>query len=464
MAASAQEKIIVSPFYSREYYDYDKNDLMDARWTMSPFQLRITQIYGEDSTNWNDSLFSRGHFYARLIPDYFFTNLKVDTGSGFQDADIYTFNDSTMRRDNIQRISYSYKSPTSDMMQESEEYSFYVIPPRDRWYATSSQNTDSIQIVFNADTTLFHIRASKPLAVNDDGQYTMTVASGEGMPSFYLFYAPAYLYKQGGINGHTVDALYFTMNMKKCKQGKKFRFIKEKQPFDYWNRIKQVLMVLDKAFGTKQAPQRMSLVFSPQTARDYVVNPKIGASFSLAQMLSPEHSLVLLHYPELKTNTFVHEMIHCYVNKPTDTRSNASALASTIIGESFVEYLSIYLSDGLLGDKTDYYKEKRKAIRKKKLTDRNVRDMIKKSTDNYVSLKNHKGDTSWIYYDLIPLRMHEYAQSIGREGEFARAVADYLVHVDKEKQIDLDNYVQFMESRGFTGVLDNIKTIIPPEE
>jgi hypothetical protein len=110
-------------------------------------------------------------------------------------------------------------------------------------------------------------------------------------------------------------------------------------------------------------------------------------------------------------------------------------------------------------------KKKSKSVHKKNFSDSHIQSLLSKVNKISVSLsKDHSQDTGWIYYDLIPLRMHEYAQSTGREGEFARTVADYLVSVKQHKVFSLDGYAQFMIDRGFAGVLDNIKTIIPPEE
>lgn len=455
---SAQEKITVSAFYSYEHF-LDKDNVIDSTWSIgTPLQIRVDQEWEtpQDKKYVLDTYF----WIADLAPFLFYNNLHVETESGTKTMTARDFNDMEMKNDRLKRLSYSYNSVTTRFANTDYLQAFYAMPIMQKWYATSEGINDSVNITFNVDTTLFYIRANKQLRLNEHRQYSLRVRPEDEMPSFYLFYLPAYKHLRFTADNHRVDVLFNRVG--KSQKRSLYLDISKQVPENLQPRLTEVLCKLDTLFGN--GPKNIDFVLAPQDQYGNGSDSKSKpVKFSRVHYYGGDYALVLMHQDWFENNTMVHELIHAFVSNAEINDFNT--FAGNMIGESLVEYLSVYMSQTMLGDEADYYKKKLKTVSKKNLDDTRILSLL--STINKISVslgEDHSQDTGWIYYDLIPLRMHEYAQSTGREGEFARAVADYLVSVKQHKVFSLDGYAQFMIDRGFAGVLDNIKTIIPPEE
>lgn len=454
--ALAQEKITVSAFYSYEYF-FDEDNVIDSTWSIgTPIQVRVNQEW-ETLQNKKYS-FDTNSWLADIAPFLFFNNLHVATEHGCKKMTTRSFHEIDVEKDRFRRLSYSYNSLTSFYANIHQLQAFYAMPIMQKWYATPDKGADSVDVVFNVDTTLFYIRANKPLELNDRRQYSLHVRSEEEMPSFYLFYLPAYTHLEFMANEHRVDVLYNRVAKKLKKHV--FLDISKKTPDNLQPRIAEVFCLFDTFFHDTKGPEYIEIVLAPQFQYGNGWKSK-PVKFSRVHYYGGNHALVLLHQDWFDNSTMVHELIHAFVSNAEINDFNT--FAGNMIGESLVEYLSVYMSQTMLGDKTNYYKKKSKSVHKKNFSDSHIQSLLSKVNKISVSLsKDHSQDTGWIYYDLIPLRMHEYAQSTGREGDFARAVADYLVSVKQHKVFSLDGYAQFMIDRGFAGALTNIKGIIPP--
>ena len=84
-----------------------------------------------------------------------------------------------------------------------------------------------------------------------------------------------------------------------------------------------------------------------------------------------------------------------------------------------------------------------------------ARELLKENKKNSISLEDKEKNTSWIYYDLLPLLLKVYAEESEKEQDFTTAVIDYLNTSDKNNEPTFKKFSSFMKERGF----DNLKTV-----
>ena len=119
---------------------------------------------------------------------------------GWHQAGYRNFGD-PLNRERIQETAYSY-CPGNDgtiggwglsgknhyapaLYTQSEKGNWYVVP-------TAGKNRDTIEVFFNIDPSLFYVRTSTPVTVDQEGKLHLMLLPDDGIADFYLFYFPAY--------------------------------------------------------------------------------------------------------------------------------------------------------------------------------------------------------------------------------------------------------------------------------
>lgn len=450
----AQQKIEVSAFYSDYFLKYvDKTDnvfdrLPDSTWTTSPYvQVRIRHHIPASNCH-QDYKFRSLHLFDELAPFIFFhaAQLKTDNSlfrcTGAKDMAIKV----NSHPHNNKELSYSYLSLTTSMLfDNSFPQAFYGMGDIHSWYMTSDSARENLRIEFNVDQSLFHFRCSKPL-LKDGYKTVLDVSAKEVNPSFYLFYLPAYNHQTNMTGNRMIDILVENIDK---EQSDTTHIIYRQQKVVPIKRVMKAVEIIDKYFGREYSPDSLYVVISDQTMSTITHQDTIRTVFSRVHQ-EGKYALLLFHTKHFYEHTLIHELIHTYLKG--FPKNEKQLFEHYVFSEAMVEYLASYLYEHQMNELV--FEKKEKNMEKNGYTALKAKRLIENNPENEISVNGDEEDKSWIYYDYIPNRMHQYALKTGREEEFARAVAQYLLTLNEKKSPNFDDFSSYMKHAKFRNIKD----------
>ena len=324
------------------------------------------------------------------------------------------------------------------------------------WFISNNDNKDSLHVSFNIDKSLFHIRSSKRIK-EINGKPSIVFSTDEEEPAFYLFYLPAYNHFKYTEGKRVVDLIAERIDSTKSGNG----IIAYKQHDDTENkrieeRIRKTINTLDRHIGREASPDSIFIVKSEQTLYRKMGDVETMAVFSRAHR-DNKYSLILLDNSHYDTYTLMHEVLHTYL--PEITKNNDNLYEYGFFSESLVEYLSAVFYEEAFND--SIFDKKIEKMLKNGLNRKKARELLKENEKNAISLEGKEKNTSWIYYDLLPLLLKVYAEESEKEQDFTTAVIDYLKTSDKNNEPTFKKFSSFMKERGFKDCLQQVMNLSP---
>lgn len=284
-----------------------------------------------------------------------------------------------------------------------------------------------------------------------NGKPSIVFSTDEEEPAFYLFYLPAYNHFRYTEGKRVIDLISERTDSTKSGNGS----IVYKQHDTTENnrieeRIKKTINTLDRHIGREASPDSIFIVKSEQTLYRKMGDIETRAVFSRAHR-DNKYSLILLDNSHYDTYTLMHEVLHTYL--PEITKNNDNLYEYGFFSESLVEFLAAVFYEEAFND--SIFDKKIKNMLKNGLNRQKARELLKENKKNSISLEDKEKNTSWIYYDLLPLLLKVYAEESEKEQDFITAVIDYLNTSDKNNEPTFKKFSSFMKERGF----DNLKTV-----
>lgn len=449
--SSPKHDIEVTAFYSDFVYKYDT--IPEKSWTYHPFvQLRIKQIFN-DNEKGNAYRFRHDLWLNNIVADITIKNATIYTDSGTCHAKgAKELIERINKKDygTLHQVTYSI-NPFEGLGLKYPPQALYAMPEMGQsWFISSNNNKDSLHVSFNIDRSLFHIRSSKRIK-EINGKPSISFSTDEEEPAFYLFYLPAYNHFRYTEGKRVIDLIADRIDSTKSGNGS----IVYKQHDTTENnrieeRIKKTINTLDRHIGREASPDSIFIVKSEQTLYRKMGDIETKAVFSRAHR-DNKYSLILLDNSHYDTYTLMHEVLHTYL--PEITKNNDNLYEYGFFGESLVEFLSAVFYEEAFSD--SIFDKKIKNMLDNGKNRQKARELLKENKKNSISLESKEKNTSWIYYDLLPLLLKVYAEESGREEDFTTAVIDYLKTSGKNNEPTFKKFSSFMKERGF----DNLKTV-----
>lgn len=456
-SASIKQDIEVTAFYSDFVYKYDT--IPDKSWTYHPFvQLRIKQIFND---NEKDKAYGFKHYFwlNDLVSDITIKDATIYTDSGTYHAKgAKELIERINKRDygTLRQVTYSMDTFEGLGLKYFPQ-ALYAMPEMTQsWFISNNDNKDSLHVSFNIDKSLFHIRSSKRIK-EINGKPSIVFSTDEEEPAFYLFYLPAYNHFKYTEGKRVVDLIAERIDSTKSGNG----IIAYKQHDDTENkrieeRIRKTINTLDRHIGREASPDSIFIVKSEQTLYRKMGDVETMAVFSRAHR-DNKYSLILLDNSHYDTYTLMHEVLHTYL--PEITKNNDNLYEYGFFSESLVEYLSAVFYEEAFND--SIFDKKIEKMLKNGLNRKKARELLKENDKNAISLEGKEKNTSWIYYDLLPLLLKVYAEESEKEQDFTTAVIDYLKTSDKNNEPTFKKFSSFMKERGFKDCLQQVMNLSP---
>ena len=441
----------MTAFYSDFVYKYDT--IPDKSWTYHPFvQLRIKQTFNDNKKD-KAYGFKNYSWLNDLVADITIKDATIYTDSGtFHAKGAKELIERINKRDygTLRQVTYSMDTFEGLGLKYTPQ-ALYAMPEMTQsWFISSKDNKDSLHVSFNIDKSLFHIRSSKRIK-EINGKTSIVFSTDEEEPAFYLFYLPAYNHFKYTEGKRVVDLIAERIDSTKSGNG----VIAYKQHDDTENhrieeRIRKTINTLDRHIGREASPDSIFIVKSEQTLYRKMGDVETRAVFSRAHR-DNKYSLILLDNSHYDTYTLMHEVLHTYL--PEITKNNDNLYEYGFFSESLVEYLSAVFYEEAFND--SIFDKKVEKMLKNGLNRKKAKELLKENAENTISLEGKEKNTSWIYYDLLPLLLKVYAEESEKEQDFTTAVIDYLKTSDKNNEPTFKKFSSFMKERGF----DNLKTV-----
>ena len=448
-SSMAQQKITVSAFYSDYVAKFDR--MPDTLWSHDPYiQIRILHEFSGKKRKSNYD-FKNKHYTLNFVSGAILGAIELETATGTYHPGIPSRMLDIMN-DTAQipmSLSYTYSLPSVYGIKYWPQ-AFYANPYHEQsWYVIDKNNIDSIYIEFNINPSLFYLRTSKPLYYVDR-KPMMKLMSNELEPSFYLFYLPAYNHYTFEEDGKFIDLLVENIDSSKSEKYGKIEYydsFKERDSLGI-ERMKSTKKCLDEWFGRESSPDTLYIVKSIQSKRLRWGDFSRLVTSSWAERVGG-YSLLCIDSEFYFTTTMMHELMHCYVKKFSIEDMNDD-YEINFFKESLIEYLTCFLYNRQFGATT--FSEKEEFMRGKEKTIAKARNLLKKNKNNSVSFAGEDHDTYWIYYDLLPCRLHEYAERNGNEERFVETIISYLKKLDENHAPSFKEFSEYMKENGFRNV------------
>lgn len=452
---SAIQQIKISAFWFCPS-EMSKYESLPASYTMHPLQIRIEHSF-DSLISMADLRFEKyGSGFLTSLPELIFPNMRVLTSNGWLKVSVKDFGCENSRDKLIKKIAYSYNpvirgSFSVNALCADNHFSpaIYTDYKTENWYAKSLKK-DSIAFYFDMDPSEFLIRLNK-LPVYDDMHKIHYVVTPDSDPlDFYAFYALSYINKSKSITNRNVniDLIYENIDDKKSTYNDSIYDVVNYSDDKMANGcMERICAVVDTLSGINiKMPENLTCIVNSQMSRMNLdtTERKIVWGFCKSDR-KQSYGLVAIDHSMLYTKDLIHEILHACIDSIDKQGFETNFFAEAIIEylASFVEMYyfgtdSVFLQHQLQLDRYDY-------------SVRNVKRLLAiDDGNNIVDGTDGGNDTSWIYYDLLPVRLHSYCKKYN-EKDFFSAVIEYMTKTAK-KDISFRTFNSYMKSKGFYNV------------
>lgn len=441
----AQENIEVSAFYTDAFRQPMAK--IDTTWTYNPIQVKIRHFI-PSSKKETQYKFQHRHFTEQIVSDVFFRNVGLKVNDS-----LFAFKGTEQLINEINKhwmyekeIFYSYNSAWAVPLGYTYfPQVFYAMSDTHSWCATNQLDNDSIQITFNVDSSLFYLRCSVHTQKNRN-RFTTGLCT-KGIPSFFLFYSPAYIHHNIAHKGRILDLLSENVDSNRSKSYDIFYQDTSNRQDLSLKRFLKVIDLFDREYPYSCAPDSIYIVSSNQKCSFVMGTDTIKYVFNRA-FRDKNYALLLMDSKDFNSHTLLHELLHIYF--PGFPKNENNLYQHYIFAESLVEYIAAYWSEREFSD-TVFVKKKNKMLQKKQSIDK-VKNLITPLMENEIEFGENGEDKTWIYYDFVPCRLHDYASKAGKENKFVHTVATYLLSLNKNREPNFDDFVSYLKGNDFCNI------------
>ena len=181
----------------------------------------------------------------------------------------------------------------------------------------------------------------------------------------------------------------------------------------------------------------------------------LSANFSLKL-----DSVLLMDQEMFYQHTLLHEMLHFVIGNQQTYQKDISNQELNFFTESVTEYLAKYLfgkyivHKNMFVDSIEHCPINWTMLKKAKRSIR-ANNSVSVGTKN----SNEAANTAWVYYDLLPILIHQLAASNQvDEKKFAQSIYYYVRRSDKQQQ-SLQHFFSYLKEQGYLHSLQKNKIL-----
>lgn len=447
----AKQYIEISAFYFHPS-DMMKIERPGKDYTINPLQIRIAHHFDKDVSMADLTFPLIGNGLAAMAPDLIFSNMRIKDKSGWKSVIHSDFGQEGNRHITFNKITYSY-SPGYDgafganLLCNSNHCTpaLYTQSNKGNWYLISKVPKDTIDIFFNIDPSAFYIRTNRPAMTDEMGKLHMTIYPQEECADFYIFYMPAYKHITDIVDEISIDFLFENIDDAKCEMTND-NYNVEYYPTDSvanakFKYLKNSIRHIKQVIGNNAFKKNMNIVLSSQyISMTGGTIEQTAAAFSLAKT-SKDYALLLIDHSMFHTQTLTHEILHtCF-----PYNYEAGTFEDNFFKESIIEYIASFIFNKT-SDSTDVFAIHEENIRRYYKSESQVKKILSNNSDNYVC-EDQSNSTFWIYYDLFPIRLHQYAFRYNEE-KFCKDVIEYIKQTGSQKRT-FASFNVYLKEKGY---------------
>ncbi len=466
----AQQRVVISPFYS----DYATlTNSLPQGWSLSPYiQLGVKIDFPRETTlsALKQYQFENSSYFSSILRPFIPITLQY---GDLKWNNLNLTNWNTLELDKQERqymetaqehfsLSYNDCSFISGTLVNNSGIPSFSYIHYEGWgtlLPVNTQKKDTTTYILHINPSLFYLLTDKGMV----DLYTtekIIIPPSEKYPSLFLFYKPIYELKTIEHNGLNVTLLAEN-EMKAAQLYQKLSPNTIGQAFNKDSLtvststsddsiIYRALNAIDSLAGfSKKKQKQIAIVKTGLNFRATMGKSEeldsLSANFSLQL-----DSVLLIDQEMFYQHTLLHEMLHFVIGNQQIYQKDISAQEVNFFTESVTEYLAKYLFGKYISHKNmfaDSIEHSSINLTMLKKAKRNIQ--ANKSVSVGTKGSNDAVNTAWVYYDLLPILLHQLAVSSQvDEKNFAQALYYYVGRSDKQQQ-SLQHLFSYLEEQGF---------------
>lgn len=465
-----QQRVVVSPFYS----DYATlTDSLPRGWSLSPYiQLGVKIDFSRETTlsSLKQYHFENSSYFSTVLRPFIPISLQYGHLK-WDNLNLTNWNTLELEKQERQYVetaqeyfslSYNDCSFIAGTLVNNRGIPSFSYIHYEGWgtlLPINTQKRDTTTYILHINPSLFYLLTDKGLV----DLYTtekIIIPPNEKYPSLFLFYKPIYEYKTIKYKGLNVKLLAEN-EMQATKLYRKLSLDTIGQPSNQCSPkvsvstpddsiIYRALSAIDSLTGfSKENQKHIAIVktglnFRASMGRSEDLD-SLSANFSLKL-----DSVLLMDQEMFYQHTLLHEMLHFVIGNQQTYQKDISNQELNFFTESVTEYLAKYLfgkyivHKNMFVDSIEHCPINLTMLKKAK---RSIR------ANNSVSVgtkdSNEAANTAWVYYDLLPVLIHQLAASSQvDEKKFAQSIYYYVRRSDKQQQ-SLQHFFSYLKEQGF---------------
>lgn len=470
LSLSGQQRVVISPFYS----DFATiTDSLPKGWSASPYiQLGVKVEFPQETTlsSLKQYQFENSSYFSSVL--WPFIPITLQYGQlRWNNLNLTNWNTPEIGEQELQyigtkrgRFSLSYNdcSFIAGALVNNRDIPSFSYIHYEGWgtlFPTNTQRSDTTTYILHVNPSLFYLLTDKGM-VDLYTTESITVPPHEKFPSLFLFYRPVYEHKTIEYKGMTITLLAEN-EMTAARLYHKISPDTISKSFDKGplpaidstpddSVIFRALKAIDCLAGFSKESQKHIAIAKTGLNLSITMgrseNPDtLSGSFSLTL-----DSVLLVDQEMYYRHTLLHELLHFVIGKQQIRPNDLSAQEINFFTESTTEYLAKYLFGKYIAHKNMFADSIRHSPVNPTMLKKAKRSI---QANNSVSIGTKDGDeaanTAWVYYDLLPILLHQLAvSSQGDEEAFAKAVYYYAKGSGKQPQ-SLQHFLSYLEGQGF---------------
>lgn len=466
-----QQRVVISPFYS----DYATlTDSLPQGWSLSPYiQLGVKIDFPRKTTlsSLKQYQFENSSYFSAVLRPFIPVTLQYGH-LRWNNLNLTNWNTLELGKQERQYVetaqecfSLSYNDCSfiaGALVNNSGIPSFSYIH-NEGWgtlLPINTQKKDTTTYILHINPSLFYLLTDKGLV----DLYTtekIIIPPNEKYPSLFLFYRPIYEHKTIEYKGLNVTLLAEN-ERQAARLYHKLSLDTIGKPFNKYFPTVSTLIPDDSVIYRALKAIDSLTSFSKENQKHNIAIVKTGLNFrvsmgksenldSLSGNFSLKSDSVLLMDQEMfYQHTLLHEMLHFVIGNQQTYKKDISAQEVNFFAESITEYLAKYLfgkyivHKNVFADSIEHSPINLTMLKKAKRSLR-ANNSISVGTKN----SNEAASTAWVYYDLLPILVHQLALSSKvDEQTFAKSIYYYVKWSDKQRQ-SLQHLLSYLKEQGF---------------
>lgn len=456
----SKEKIVVTAFFVSPA-DMSQLDVEPRGYTPNCVQVRVRHSFC-DSISMADIYFPNiGSGIAGMAADMLiFADMRVKNKTTWDKVSCLDLGKDEMRNKFIKDIAYSY-SPGNDCTVGSgaltgkKHYApaLYTQCEKGNWYAIHKNGIlqDTVCVYFDIDPSSFYVWTSKMPKTDEMGKKYVEVLPKEDPLDFYLFYYPSYKYYSCMIEPtHHLEFLFENIDDEHCILNGDTVMVRyypndsiAKERFSY---AKEAVKSVGQFIGWNLLPKNLKIAVSSQEMEMTSASNTSNVVYSLAKCdTKNSYAINLVDHSMFYNETLLHECLHtCFTRK-----FKTNSFEDNFFKESTIEYIASVIFDCRKSNDSIFIKHEEN-IRDKYISDKQLKHLLRSEHEISVSCIDSL-NTYWVYYDLMPLKLHNYAVANGGDRRFCQALIEYL-NLQLSSKYTIGSFNAFMRKKGYKNV------------